>query len=194
MGGPLEASSAMFWVLGTAEAAGPVIGTHPLTQPWMVSNPVSSRKAQQRVSGWSACSLQLAALPPLQALSCGPHPFAACCAARSTVRRNLSLVLLKLRQARVCGRGHCLERFEPTFSWVSGAPSISRLHRCVLMSNPWAQAYFSGHDHHLEHLRVAKAPGLNYIISGAGSEVCGQSTSGSGFKFPWDRNTPARAI
>ena len=33
------------------------------------------------------------------------------------------------------------------------------------------QAYFSGHDHHLEHLRVPKQHDVDYIISGAGSQV-----------------------
>lgn len=33
------------------------------------------------------------------------------------------------------------------------------------------QAYFSGHDHHLEHLAVPKEPSLDYVISGAGSQV-----------------------
>jgi tartrate-resistant acid phosphatase type 5 len=34
------------------------------------------------------------------------------------------------------------------------------------------QAYFSGHDHHLEHLRVPKQQhDVDYIISGAGSQV-----------------------
>mmetsp|Transcript_6545 Transcript_6545/g.18880 ORF Transcript_6545/g.18880 Transcript_6545/m.18880 type:complete len:458 (+) Transcript_6545:514-1887(+) len=33
------------------------------------------------------------------------------------------------------------------------------------------QAYFSGHDHHLEHLRVPGTASPDYIISGAGSQV-----------------------
>ena len=34
----------------------------------------------------------------------------------------------------------------------------------------WVQAYFCGHDHHLEHLHTPNSR-LHYIISGAGSEV-----------------------
>lgn len=56
----------------------------------------------------------------------------------------------------------------------------------MMRATPSLQAYFSGHDHNLEHLHVEEV-GTHYFVSGGGSDTDGQrdflGTASSVFQY-----------